>query len=155
MKKYRVFGIIPIIMFIFLLLGIFAFLWFYFDSTEDEKTRLIIPLIIMLIFLPLGLFIWSFITMWACIEFDETGVSKTLIGIKIRYIKWEDVKDFKLVSSNGGFTQWLFISKVPLKNYSLTRCRLRRDNVYLMSNEEVINSIKKIAPKDIKINDIY
>ncbi len=84
--------------------------------------------------------------MWACVILDETGVTKTLLGRKIRYIKWEDVKEIKVITPNWGYTNWLFISKVPLNNYSLTKCRLRRDNIYLVINEEVLSIIKEKAP---------
>lgn len=110
MKKYRVYGIIPVLNFILLLLGILSFLWFFYDSTSDEKSKLLVSLIVLLLFLPLSLFIWSFVTMWACVTLDETGVTKTLLGRKIRNIKWEEVKEIKVITPNWGYTNWLFIS---------------------------------------------
>jgi hypothetical protein len=149
MKKYRVYGIIPVINFIFLLLGIISFLWFYFDSTSNEKSKLLISLIVLLLILPLCLFVWSFVTMWACVILDETGVSKTLLGKKIRFIKWEEVKEIKVITPNWGYTNWLFISKVPLFNYSLSKCRLRRDNIFLVINQEILSIIKEKAPNEV------
>ena len=84
--------------------------------------------------------------MWPCLSFDEKGIQKTLLGIKIKYISWEEVVEVKVISTT---VKWIFISKTPLKNYALTRCRLRRDNVYIVETEEIIKTIKRYAPKNV------
>ncbi len=79
--------------------------------------------------------------MWPCLSFDEKGITKTLLGKKIKFIEWKEVVEIKRFRQ--GFAIWLFISKVPLNHYSISRCRLRRDNVFIVETEEIINIIQK------------
>jgi len=140
-KKYRVFTALPIFAFALLLLGIGGFSLVFLDFATYNNSSTFYILLIFLVILPFILFIWSFVTMWPCLSFDEKGITKTLLGKKLKYIEWKEIVEIKRFRQ--GFAKWLFISKVPLKNYSISRCRLRRDNVYIVETEEIINIIQK------------
>lgn len=45
-----------------------------------------------------------------------------------------------------GFAKWLFISRVPLIDFSISRCRSRKDNVYIVATEKII-IIQKYVPQ--------
>lgn len=140
-KKYRVFTALPIFAIVLLLLGIGGFSLFFLDFELYNNSSTFYTLLFFLVIFPLVLFIWSFITMWPCLSFDEKGITKTLLGKKLKYIEWKEIVEIKRFRQ--GFAIWLFISKVPLKNYSISRCRLRRDNVFIVETEEIINIIQK------------
>lgn len=140
-KKYRVFAALPIFTLVLLLLGIGGFSLVFLDFATYNNSSTFYTLLIFLVIFPLILFIWSFITMWPCLSFDEKGITKTLLGKKLKYIEWKEIVEIKRFRQ--GFVKWLFISKVSLENYSIFRCRLRRDNVYIVETEEIINIIQK------------
>ena len=83
---------------------------------------------------------------------NNADLISLLLGKKIKYIEWKEIVEIKRFRQ--GFVKWLFISKVSLENYSIFRCRLRRDNVYIVETEEIINIIQKHT-LDYLNNDLW
>ena len=147
-KKYRIFTFLPIFSLVLLILGIGGFSLFLLDLSENNKPYVFLILLLFLVLFPLVLFLWSFITMWPQLTFDEKGITKTLLGVKLKHINWQDIVDIK--KFNNGLVKWIFLSKSTLHSNSITICRLRRDNVYIVENEEIVNIIKKNLPDTTK-----
>lgn len=146
MKKYkfRVLVYIPIFCFILLLLGI-GFFWFASTHSDGQETYITVSAILLsIIILPLILFIWSFLTMWPCVEFSTEGIEKTFLGKKIRFITWNEIYEIKRI--NTGIAEWLFFSKTSLEDKSIDKCRRRKDNIFIASTKEIEEVINHFAP---------
>lgn len=94
-KKFRVFTPLPIFTLVLLLLGIGGFSLVFLDFVTYNNSFTFYLLLIFLVIFPLILFIWSFITMWPYLSFDEKGITKTLIGKKLKYIEWKEIVEIK------------------------------------------------------------
>lgn len=143
-NKFRVLVYIPIFCFILLLLGIGSF-WFALTHSDGQETVIIIiATALSIVISPLALFIWSFTTMWPCVEFTKDGIEKSLIGKKLRCIYWKDVYEIKRI--NSGIAEWVFFSKISLEGLSIDKCRRRKDNIFIVNTKEIEEVIKRYAP---------
>jgi hypothetical protein len=143
-NKFRILVYIPILAVVFLIIGAMA-LYFILKYSHGEGTAFeIIFIIVSLVGIPLVLFVSSFITMWPCVEFCKKGIEKTLLGKKQRFISWEEIYEIRRI--NAGITVWIFFSKVSLEGKKITACRLRKDNIFVVSTPDVEQTINRFAP---------
>ena len=107
-NSVRVSGFFPIFLFCFMLICLAVFLWFWFDggpeqfAAEKKGYRIFLYCLIVffLLALPIGLFLWSFFTMWRVVVIDETGLHSSLLGVFLKKdILWSDLKSVKAMSS--------------------------------------------------------
>lgn len=139
-KKYKVFLELPFVILILSLISITAFFIAIQNALLEEDVVIVLITIFMLIVFPISLLIWSVLTMWATIIINEEGIYKYLFGKLKRTIKWDEVIQ---ISKKGNYKQWIFISKSNLENISLTKSRLRKDNIYLYTNKDFIKCLKQ------------
>lgn len=142
--KFRVLSYIPIFSFALLIIGAISFILSLSITDSNESRLVVFAAFFGIVVCPFSLFIWSFITMWPCVEFNDEGIEKTLLGFKQRFIKWDDIYEIRRIST--GINEWLFFSKVELKGKSISYCRGRRDNIFISSTKEIEATIKKYAP---------
>lgn len=154
--KYRVCLLIPLALIIIFMVSLFAFIWFILYSTNEEKEKLFLLLLIMLALLPFGLVIWSVITMLPIVRIDEEGIERSLFrGFLKRKITWEELYEVRIVKTNGSYTPWLFFSTKDLKGKGVTGCRLSRNTVFIMvMTKKMLDSIREfLKEKNIIIKE--
>jgi len=146
-NKYRVFIYIPTFCFIMFVLGTGGFILTLPMTDPIESRAWIVLSFILISLLPFLLFAWSYFKMWPCVEFKKEGIEKTLLGYKQRFITWDEIYEIRRIRT--GISEWIFFSKTDLKEKTISYCRRRRDNIYIVSNKEVEESISEFAPSRI------
>lgn len=145
--KFRILIYIPIFTLFLLLTSVFTLIIVSPYLNNNEPIVVKIVSVFALTIMPLVLFVYSYFTMWPCVEFSEDGIEKTLLGKKQRFISWDDVYEIKRI--NTGIAEWLFFSKVSLEGKSIDKCRNRKDNIFIVSTKEIEEVIKHFAPKEL------
>lgn len=128
-------------------IALLFFEWAY-DGFNSLDALSWTTIIIMMIILPIGLFIWSLFTITNIIEITEQGISRIRFGKVIRSFKWEEVET--ITSTEGGtFAGWIYISnKQKSYNYQhVTKMRLDKDVIYFHQSKKAQQALVKYAPE--------
>jgi len=135
--------------FVLLCCGVIVMVWTLGDKPVSEEIELIIALTVIFVFI--GLFmLWNFIVMWTSVTIDEKGVHRSFWGrFRKRTIQWEEIQDIRQIVTIKGVSMWVFFSKTNLEGKGLTKCRMRRDNIWLMYSEELQKTVKHYSGKEI------
>lgn len=136
--------VIPLVMLVMALIGAICFGCVVANSFYED-IWLSFGILAGLVLLPTGTFIWLAFAFFPKIKVDNEGFTKYLFGIKIKTIYWNEIICIKN-NFNGTYGQWLFFSKSNIERYSLSRCRLRRDNIYFYVTFEKIKIVENNAP---------
>ena len=148
-KKRKFFVFLPVVVMLFVLFILFfGFAIFFWINEETVLGKWII--VIVFVGVPLILFLWSVITFAPAIHFTDDGIRKSLLGIRLKKYDWKEIQDIKIISTGLG-TQWLFFSKVNLKNHALSYCRMHSKTIHLVVDDKKMELIKKFIPKEKQI----
>ena len=148
-KNRKFFVFLPVVVMLFVLFILFfGFAIFFWINEETVLGKWII--VIVFVGVPLILFLWSVITFAPAIYFTDDGIRKSLLGIRLKKYDWKEIQDIKIISTGLG-TQWLFFSKVNLKNHGLSYCRMHSKTIYLVVDDKKMELIKKFIPKEKQI----
>lgn len=154
----------PVFIFISILMPISATMYILMMTVgrnETVTTGVIIVGALMLFILPLGLWIWAFLYLLPSVRISEVGIERRLLWMK-KYLKWEDIKEIAMI--NTPTQGWLFFSesKIVIKGsgfWEISKYRLKRDNIFLASNDKILDVVNKYAPKKLLpikfTNDAY
>jgi len=155
-NKVRVSAFGVIVTFILLILGCIAFTLPWWDGPPNESLTLGIFIItsIPLILLPLGLFLYAFIRMWPIVVIDEKGLHRSLLGKFFKKnLLWEEIVCIRNIRTLGSAVMWTFFSKSDITGMGVGRCRLRRDNVYLMYSDKLQSLVTRYYGKAIETDN--
>ncbi len=163
-NSVRVSGFFPIFLFCFMLICLAVFLWFWFDggpeqfAAEKKGYRIFLYCLIVffLLALPIGLFLWSFFTMWRVVVIDETGLHSSLLGVFLKKdILWSDLKSVKAMSSGlpGAAITWWFFSKQDLNGKKMSQCIRTRNTIYVADSKRFRELVEEyIDLKEIAVS---
>jgi len=157
-NKFRVASFLPAILVILLAVCMIGYMCFVVSEPEDRGWEMIV-LTVMLFLLPISLQVWGIIIGCPIVTIDEKGLHKALFGKFLKKsILWEEVKhiynsDF-MPAGRGAAVIWVFFSKVNLEGKGITRCRLRRDNIYLIYSNELQEAVKFYGGVEIPLRSI-
>lgn len=143
MKKYKVF---PEIVLVSILMFCATAISLYWLLGEGE-----IGYAVMMVLIDLP-FTICFYLGWATIIFNEKGIQKRFLGIKIKKILWTELQDVKILYAPSG-QKWIFFSKKPLYNYGLSRCRVKLGVLYLAIRGNMMEEISSFLPPNITIRN--
>lgn len=135
-----------------LLLGIGTIFLTSMINNEEGFKMLNFSLLLFLIILPGGLFVWSFIAFAPQITFAKDDIKKCLCGIPLKIYKWEDIQDIKIIETALG-ASWLIFSKVNLGNHGLDYCRLHPKTIHLAIDNKKLERIKDFIPQNKAIRE--
>lgn len=155
MKEYKAFVCIFVVGgvgLICLLTNIFAVYFLNIDGDNIESQVGIISFVTILVIIPDIMLLWVFIAFAPQITFNEIGLEKCLCGIPLKKYKWEDIRDIKIITTGVG-AQWLFFSKVDLKNHGIDYCRLHPKTIYIAIDDKKLQKIKEFIPHDKVIRE--
>lgn len=142
-NKVRVCGFAVITNFIFFILACVAFTLPFLGTNDSFSLGVFVTLLIVLIIFFL-LFVYSFITMWPVVIIDEKGMHKSLLGLFFKKsVLWEEIKCVRNIRTLGSVASWTVFSKSDISKMGISRCRLRRDNIYFMNSEKLQDLVKQ------------
>lgn len=102
--------------------------------------------IVMMIFLPVGLFMWALLVTNNTIIIDNNGVSRVRFKKVIKYFKWEDIKTIGFTSEDS-FTGWCYISIENHIKYTyreISKMRMNKNVIYFHLTNKNTEKIKNI-----------
>jgi len=149
----RVAPVLTVSLFIFFLIGLSVYLWMMIDRARGNPSVSIIAIIVgsvMLLVVPFLLFLYSFITMWSIVTIDEKGMHKALLK---RFFKktilWEEMVEIRTIRTIG--SPWVFFSKSVISDMSLSRCKRRRDNIWVMYTQKLEKLVIHYSEKSMEV----
>ena len=149
LKNKKFFVFLPVVLMLFVLFILFfGFAIFFWVNEETVAGKWTIG--IVFVGLPLILFLWSAIRFAPVIHFTDDGIRKSLLGIRLKKYDWQEIQDVKTIGTGLGI-QWLFFSKVNLKNHGLSYCRMHPKTIYLAVDDKKMEQLKALIPKEKRI----
>lgn len=106
---------------------------------------------LMLFILPLGLWIWAFLYLLPTVRISEKGIERKLLWMK-KHLSWKEIKEITMIHTP---TQgWLFFSEseIVIKGsgfWEISKYRLKRDNIFIASNDQILEVVHTYAPKEL------
>lgn len=120
--------------------SISTFIWFAVDAFGDDVV-LSIVLTFMLVVVPIILFAWCFCVCAAKIFVDETGITKCLLGIKLKHYMWDEIDHIKCYGNSSYITSLSFYKKRRENKY---------ERIFFACSSKKLDIINKYAPDYIK-----
>lgn len=154
-KKQQFYVFAPVAIFIIVMAVIsntIFILMMTVGRNETVTTGVIITGSLMLMILPTGLFIWAILYLLPVVRIDAFGIHRSLFGLMKKTIAWHECQEIAMISTP---TQgWLFFSEseVIVKGngfWALSKYRLKRDNIFLASNQKVLDAVERFAPQHL------
>ena len=104
--------------------------------------------VILIYGLSIGLPILIYPRTMSKIHLNESGIKKTVFG-KEKFIKWEDVRDFQILTRPNGYS-YIIISDNQINTESFEKVIKEKSIIYFTYNEKAVEFINdKIMNKDI------
>ena len=131
--------------------GTYALMWVWQNETLTKLIFIICT--IMLVIVPFILLVLLFFLYGLPVTIDEIGLHRSLFGKYLKSeVKWQEVKDIKVIKRPGTVVVWSVFSKTSLGNIRhLDRCLFRRDNIYLVYSEELRKTVMHYYGTDIDL----
>lgn len=147
-NNFFVFIEIVFVLLFLLLCGIGSFIFAIFYGLLDENIFLIIFLTFMLVVLPVVLFIFCICVCAAKIFIDETGITKRLFGVKLKYYKWDEIDHIKYYG-NPAYVTSISLYKKRGEN-KMFSCFYKYERIFFSCSNKKLSILKRYAPESIK-----
>lgn len=146
-NNFFVFIEIVVCLVIVYLCVIAMFVWFAVTSFGDDITVSIV-LTVMLLILPIIIIVYIVYECAAKIYLDETGMTKRLFGIRLKYYKWEEIDHIKFYGNPKFVTSISFYKKRDEKKLFYRFYKYER--IYFSCNKKKMDILTFYAPENIK-----
>lgn len=83
--------------------------------------------------------------MWAKISFDECGVTKSLIGKKVKFFSWESICEIKGLNNDA---YWIVFCNKLVSDEKLIFNNRKSYTIPIRKRQEVVDSIMRYLPKE-------
>jgi len=127
--------------------------WFIYlpfqPKKNGEQLSLVSHMIAMFFsgFLPTIIFIFYIHRGASIIEISKTGIKKSLFKMFYkREIMWEEITEMRIINRVNA---WLFVSKVPMGNYSYEQLVKKKDTIQMTMSKKLYDAIRQYTSKEI------